>query len=243
MSVIHRYRLDEKTSLVIGKHGIYVVKDIPMFRFTKFIASTLFSGVFALLSLSWNTVTMRIMDNLNAIKYYHLPPWAIISAISLEIILLVATIVFISLSLLNFDVVEEAVHNKFKLVDRENVKDVVVENLRLVNGNVVGDVIMKTKTDKVLTIPNVNSPDVLASIILNDKVPERDRTNSGVYSLTLFVAAISVIMLGLTVGLTREDLASPSALAIAIALIAVMLGMALEFFIMTSRVPRKAVIN
>jgi len=102
---------------------------------------------------------------------------------------------------------------------------------------------MKTKTDKVLTIPNVNSPDVLANIILNDKVPERDRTNSGVYSLTLFVAAMSVIMLGLTVGLTGEDLASPSALAIAIALVAVMLGMILEFFIMASRVPRKAVIN
>jgi len=236
MSVIHRFRLDEKTSLVIGKHGIYVVKDIPIFRFIKFILSTLFSGLFALLSLSWNTDTMNITKfNVN----YHAALWAI----SLEIILLVATIVFISLSLLNFDVVEEAVHNRFKLVDRENVKDIVVENLRLVNGNVVGDVIMKTKTDKVLTIPNVNSPDVLASIILNDKVPERDRTNSGLYSLTLFVAAMSVIMLGLTVGLTREDLASPSALAIAIALVAVMLGMILEFFIMAGRVPRKAVIN
>ena len=170
---------------------------------------------------------------------YHTALWAIL----LEVILLVATIVFISLSLLNFDVVEEVVHNKFKLIDRENVKDVVVENLRLVNGNVVGDVIMKTKTDKVLTIPNVNSPDALASIILNDKVLERNRTNSGVYSLTSLVAFISVIMLGLTVGLTRESLASPSALAITIALIAVMLGMILEFFIMTSRVPRKAVIN
>jgi len=240
MSVIHRFRLDEKTSLVIGKHDIYVVKDIPMFRFIKFIASIFFSGLFALLSLSWNTGTMNITKfNVN----YHAPLWAIISAISLEIISIVATIVFIFLSFLNFDVVEEAVHNKFKLVDRENVKDVVVENLRLVNGNVIGDVIMKTKTDKVLTIPNVNSPDVLASIILNGKVPERDRTNSGVYSLTLFVAYISIIMLGLTVGLTREGLASPSALAIAIALIAVMLGMILEFFIMTSRASRKAVIN
>jgi len=44
-------------------------------------------------------------------------------------------------------------------------------------------------------------------------------------------------------GLTREDLVSPSALAIAIALVAVMLGMILEFFIMAGRVPRKAVIN
>jgi len=236
MGVIHRFRLDEKTSLVIGKYGIYVVKDIPMFRFTKFILSTLFSGLFAFLSLSWNTGIMNI-TKINA--NYHVS----LLAISLEIILLVATIVFIFLSFLNFDVVEEAVHNKFRLVDRENVKDVIVEDLRLVNGNVVGDVIMKTKTDKVLTIPNVNSPDVLASIILNDKVPERDRTNSGVYSLTLFSVAMSVIMLDLTVGLMRKDLASPSALAIAIALIAVMLGMALEFFIMTSRVPRKAVIN
>jgi len=238
MSVIHRFRLDEKTSLVIGKHGIYVVKDIPMFRFIKFIASIFFSGLFALLSLSWNTDTMNITKfNVN----YHAALWAI----SLEIILLVVTIIFIFLSLLNFDVMNEVAHNRFKLVDRENVKDVVVEDLRLVNGNVVGDVIMKTKTDKVLTIPNVNSPDVLASIILNDKVSERDRTNSGVYSFSLmsFVVAMSIIMVGLTVGLTREDLASPSALAIAIALIAVMLGMILEFFIMTNRVSRKAVIN
>jgi len=236
MSVIHRFRLDEKTSLVIGKHGIYVVKDIPMFRFIKFIASIFFSGLFALLSLSWNTDTMNITKfNVN----YHAALWAI----SLEIILLVVTIIFIFLSLLNFDVMNEVAHNRFKLVDRENVKDVVVEDLRLVNGNVVGDVIMKTKTDKVLTIPNVNSPDVLASIILNDKVPERDRTNSGVYSFISFVVAMSIIMVGSAVGLMRQDLASPSALAIAIALIAVMLGMILEFFILTSRVSRKAVIN
>jgi len=239
-----RFRLDEKTSLVIGKHGIYVVKDIPMFRLIKFIASVFFSGLFALLSLSWNIVTMNITKfNVNMLlKYYHIPLWAIISAISLEIILIVATIVFISLSFLYFDVMKEVAHTRFKLVDRENVKDVVVENLRLVNGNVVGDVVMKTKTDKVLTVPNVNSPDVLAGI-LNDKVPER--TSSGVYSLSLisFVVAMSVIMLGSAVGLTREDLASPSALAIAIALIAVMLGMILEFFIMTSRTSKKAVIN
>ena len=114
MGVIHRFRLDEKTSLVIGKYGIYVVKDIPMFRFTKFILSTIFSGLFAILSLSWNTGTMNI-TKINA--NYHALLWAI----SLEVILLVATIVFIFLSLLNFDVVEEVVHNKFKQIGRAHV--------------------------------------------------------------------------------------------------------------------------